>query len=590
MPIHLFNPLIHINKLRLQLWPCHISKYKNFFSTTSSVIPDNNPSEIINLTKTANKIKCCNNNNIPLVVELGQATRWTHQHLFDEHNADDQVTPGLDRQEFARRRDNYVKLLTEYQSAYFKSKSNNGSMTTCGSSNFMAIIPSAMTSFLGPDVPHMFKQNSDFMYLTGFNEPNSVLVISKTDADPDSSYKTTIFVKEQNEKTALWEGPCTGPNNILKLCGIETAYAADEFTIFLNSLLKDTHRFGKIALWRYPYEFVRSESGPDCENSQIENELNAFVNETQSSSKLIDMSEQPSLNNSIAASYYNSSRYFVQLCRVRKSEAELVIMREACDISSSAFKNSMTLAHPHINEHLIHAKFTFDCQVRGADRLAYIPVIAGGNRATTLHYIRNNQLVGNNQLLLMDAGCEYRHYASDITRTWPVSGKFTAAQKELYEACLNVQMFCIGHCVPGVTLQELYCLMMVKLGEELKKLGLIDKKLYESISNSKQASHLPMHYIQALSKFCPHDIGHYLGLDVHDSPEVTKQLKLEPGSVITIEPGIYIRADDMGVAEKYRGIGIRIEDDVVITSSGCEVLSKNTPKTIDELENIFLKR
>jgi len=454
--------------------------------------------------------------------------------------------------------------------------------------NFIAVIPSAMTTFLAPDVPHMFKQNSDFLYLTGFKEPNSVLVISKTDASP--TYKTVLFVKERNPKTELWEGPCTGPDNISKLCGIEKAYGISEFKSYLNSLVKETHVSKKISLWRYPIDHVKSESGPECENPTLENELNEFVEEnTVSSSKLIDMAEEDALNSSIAASYYNSSRYFIQLLRVKKSQAELDIMRKACDISGEAFKNSMNLTHPFINEHLIHSKFDFDCKIRGADRLAYIPVIAGGNRATTLHYIRNNQIVEGDSLLLMDAGCEYRDYAADITRTWPVSGKYTTAQKELYQACLNVQMYCIEKCQPGVTLYDLYIYMMRKLGEELNNLGLIDKNLHETVVKQTFAPNqgLPMNYIQAISRFCAHDIGHFLGIDVHDSPEVTKMLKLEPGSVITIEPGIYIRSDNKNVPEKYRGIGIRIEDDVAITSTGHDVLSKRTPKTVDEIEHLL---
>lgn len=532
------------------------------------------------ITNITTETKCCIVNKIP-IVELGQSTIWTHPHLFDE-SQNDQVIPGLTKTEFERRRDTYVKNLIAYQMHYFKSKLNNSSVDI---PNFIAVIPSAMTTFLSPDVPHMFKQNSDFLYLTGFKEPNSVLVISKTDSSIDS-YKTALFVKERNAKTELWEGPCSGPSNIKRLCGIENAYPTSEFMAHLNSLSKDVSPNKNITLWRYPTEFVRTESGPNCENLEIENHLDEFI---KNENKIIDMSEVESLNGTVAASYYNTSRYFVQLGRVKKSTAELNIMRKACDISREAFINSMNLSHPLINEHLIHAKFDFDCKVRGAERLAYIPVIAGGARATTLHYIRNNQIVNNNSMLLMDAGCEYREYASDITRTWPINGKFTRAQSDLYQACLNVQLYCIEHCCPGITLQQLYNLMMRKLGEELTNLGLIDKKFNEMVTNKNISpmKRLPFDYLKVLINFCPHDIGHYLGLDVHDSPEVTKMLKLEPGSVITIEPGIYIRADNKDVPENYRGIGIRIEDDVAITSTGCEILSKDIPKTINEIESLM---
>ena len=222
--------------------------------------------------------------------------------------------------------------------------------------------------------------------------------------------------------------------------------------------------------------------------------------------------------------------------------------------------------------------------------IAYIPVIAGGPRATVLHYIRNNQIIQNDSMVLMDAGCQYRDYSSDITRTWPVSGKFTQPQRELYEACLNVQEHCLKFCVPGMTLQKLYFVMMRKLGEELSHLGLVDKKEHEAAVKmcKSPTDSLPMYYVKKLANFCPHDIGHYLGLDVHDCPEVSKNIELQPGTVITVEPGIYIKPNDETVPFKYRGIGIRIEDDVVITDGDtCDILSKSSPKKIQDIENVL---
>lgn len=170
-------------------------------------------------------------------------------------------------------------------------------------------------------------------------------------------------------------------------------------------------------------------------------------------------------------------------------------------------------------------------------------------------------------------------------------GRYNNAQKDLYEACLNVQKHCIKNSAPGISIQKLYYLMMRKLGDELSNLGLIERKEHESFVRPEDAetAPLPMHYLKKLSNFCAHDVGHYLGLDVHDCPEVSKHVELEPNMVITIEPGIYIRPDDESVPAKYRGIGIRIEDDVVITDSGCEILSDKCPKEIDQIENILMK-
>ncbi len=191
----------------------------------------------------------------------------------------------------------------------------------------------------------------------------------------------------------------------------------------------------------------------------------------------------------------------------------------------------------------------------------------------------------------MDAGCQYRDYASDITRTWPSGGKYKNAQKDLYEACLNVQKFCLANVTPGLSIQQLYFVMMRKMSEELSNLGIISRKDHESAikSTDLMTDSLPMSHLQKLVKFCPHDVGHYLGLDVHDCPEISKHVSLEPGCVITIEPGIYIKSNDESVPSKYRGIGIRIEDDVVVTDIGSDVLSKKCPKAIDEIEKLTFK-
>ena len=555
---------------------------------------------------TAKSANSCSNRQ--LVQELGQPTYWTHPHLFHTPNPTDfnkQVTPGISKDEFEQRRYNYVTNLTNYQMLYFSTKLSsteksifsqmplnkwieNGFDLSTIDHNFIAVIPSSMTSYLAPDVQHIFKQNSDFMYLSGFNEPESVLVISRTGNDRNQ-FKTAIFVKEKNPKKELWDGPCTGPENINKLCGIENAYPIKDFKQYLFSLVKESNLNKKISLWRYPTEHVvRQESGPNVLNQDVESALDSFVQECQSN-RIIDMDSEESLDGSAASSYFNTSRYFVQLCRVNKSKCELEIMKKACDISSEAFISSMKISHPFINEHLIYSKFDYDCRIRGASYLGYIPVIAGGPRATTLHYIRNNQIIKNGELVLMDAGCQFNEYVSDITRTWPVNGKFSKEQKELYQACLNVQKHCINNCAPGISIQKLYYLMMRKLGDELSQIGLIERSEHESYvkPNEPETNPLPISYLRKLTNFCAHDVGHYLGLDVHDCPEVSKQNDLEPNTVITIEPGIYIKPNDENVPLRYRGIGIRIEDDIVVTDTGCQVLSDKCPKEIDDLEKIL---
>lgn len=410
--------------------------------------------QIIKLLSTSNTsqpkfpiVKQCQGELNRNLEEIGQPTYWTHPHLFQAYSKptdfSKQITPGLTRQEFEERRDNYVHRLQNYQNIYFSSNVTNedrfrfvhfpfltkNTQPVNGDLNFIAIIPSALVTHMSPDVPNQFKQNSDFLYLTGFKEPNSVLVISKTDAS--SSYKTALFVRDKNPKVEIWEGPCTGSENVKKLCGIELAFSPNEFKPYLNSLLLECITQKRVSLWRYPSENVfKQESGPYCQNDVIESALESFIQESKSTStKLIDMNECEPVDNSSAASYFNSSRYFVQLIRSKKSPAEIELMRKACDISSDAFIQTMKVSHPYVSEHLLYAKFDFECRIRGSEYLAYIPVIAGGSRATSLHYIRNNQLIKPESLLLMDAGCQLNDYASDITRTWPVNGRFRGAQK-----------------------------------------------------------------------------------------------------------------------------------------------------------------
>jgi Xaa-Pro aminopeptidase len=591
---------------------------KTYFSTSNQ-----NQNENKNKTQ-----MCCKQEEKVLAsVELGQPTYWTHPHLFQQNEfsqPSQQVTPGITKKEFEQRRNQYIQYLINYQTVYFSTdikrsfqmdytKMITNNIKNKVDYNFISIIPSSMDSFMSPDVPYTFKQNSDFLYLTGFKETGSVLVLSRTDNDNNDiySYKASLFVREKTPKVELWEGSLTGPELVPKLTGINNAYPITELKHYLESLMKETNSNRKVTLWRYPVEAVKLESGPNCVNPKVEEVLDEFIIENDGNNKLIVMNEQENIDERSTSSYFNSSRYFAQLCRVKKSIAEQSLLKRACDITSEAIKNTMFISHPFINESLLYTKFEYDCRIRGSEFISYIPVVGGGNRATSLHYIKNNQLVQPDSLILMDAGCYFNDYSSDITRTWPVNGKFTAPQRDLYEACLNVQMYCLEFCKPGVTLAFLYSKMIYKLAQQFTLLGLLDKTDFETI-DSKNLNHFPMEILSKVNKYCPHDIGHYLGelfkfnlkrlfiflliyifiyegLDVHDCPEISKRLQLEPGAVITIEPGIYIPINDKMAHPKYRGIGIRIEDDVVITDDGHRVLSKKIPKTIDEIENILKK-
>lgn len=254
-------------------------------------------------------------------------------------------------------------------------------------------------------------------------------------------------------------------------------------------------------------------------------------------------------------------------------------MQEAGRITAQAFRRTMALSHGDVDEAVLFAKFDFENRLHGANFLAYPPVVAGGNRANTLHYINNNQIIKDGEMVLLDGGCEYFGYVSDVTRTWPVNGKFSPAQVELYEAVLEVQRSCLSLCSPGVSLDHIYSTMLALLGRQLRQLGVI------------KASTSDADALKAARRYCPHHVGHYLGMDVHDTPELSRSQPLQPGMAITIEPGLYIGEDNDQAPERFRGLGVRIEDDVVIQDKGGPlILSSDAPKTIADVEQACAQR
>ncbi|CAK9293691.1 unnamed protein product [Gordionus sp. m RMFG-2023] len=270
----------------------------------------------------------------------------------------------------------------------------------------------------------------------------------------------------------------------------------------------------------------------------------------------------------------------IQKLRVIKSANEQKLMRKACEIASHAFIHTMEFSYPQVPESVLETNFELECKKRMSSGSAYIPVVAGGNRACTIHYIDNNCMISaKDSLVLMDAGCEYQNYCSDISRTWPIIGKFTPAQKELYEALLEVQIRCIDLCKPSqLSLNELLVRMyqfMIKYFEEIKLLP----------------AHLTyQEKFQMVSKLCPHHIGHHLGLDVHDCHLISRDEPLQPGMVITIEPGVYIPLHDTEFPKELSGYGMRIEDDILITQNGApDILTNQCPKKCDIIESISCK-
>nr|XP_054487810.1 xaa-Pro aminopeptidase 3 isoform X2 [Agelaius phoeniceus] len=342
----------------------------------------------------------------------------------------------------------------------------------------------------------------------------------------------------------LWDGPRSGPDGAIALTGVDEAYTIEEFRHLVAKLKGESN-----VVWYDLRKPVHAELHSDYMQP------------------LADIKARS--KNRIQA-----VRHLVQNLRLIKSPAEIERMKIAGRVTAEAFTETMFASKTPVDEAFLYAKFEFECRTRGADILAYPPVVAGGNRSNTLHYVKNNQLIKDGELVLLDGGCEFSCYVSDITRTWPVNGRFTKPQAELYQAVLDIQKSCLSLCSPGMSLENIYSLMLSLIGQKLKDLGVLQSSITDS------------HFFKAVRKYCPHHVGHYLGMDVHDTPDISRSIPFQPGMVITIEPGIYIPEDDVSAPERFRGIGVRIEDDVVITEDAPLVLSADCPKDIYHLEQI----
>ncbi|XP_061495215.1 xaa-Pro aminopeptidase 3 isoform X2 [Rhineura floridana] len=469
---------------------------------------------------------------------LGQPSPFTHPHLLKPG----EVTPGLSQVEYALRRH---KLMSQIH------KEVQGMDHT-------VILLSNPTYYMSNDIPYTFHQDTNFLYLCGFQEPDSILVLQTVPGKPLPSHKALLFVPRRDPSRELWDGPRSGIDGAVALTGVDEAYAIEEFR-HLVAKLKDESSM----VW---YDFAKPV------HPQLHSDYLLHLAEVKARSK----------------NHIRAIRHLVENLRLLKSAAEIERMKIAGKVTSQlkrfvkepaikkpwAFIETMFASKGPVDEAFLYAKFEFECRARGADILAYPPVVAGGNRSNTLHYVKNNQLIKDGEMVLLDGGCESSCYVSDITRTWPINGRFTSPQAELYQAVLEVQTSCLRLCSPGVSLDNIYSLMLTLIGQKLKDLGILQKSTTEN------------HLFKAVRKYCPHHVGHYLGMDVHDTPDVSRSIPLQPGMVITIEPGIYIPEDDVSAPERFRGIGIRIEDDIVVTENTPLILSADCPKEIYDIEQV----
>ena len=463
------------------------------------------------------------------VFNIGQATPFEHPHMFESER---ECTPGITHDEYKSRRTNLVKAITTGAAKHHE--------------RHLIVLTANEIKTMSNDIPFFFHQDVDFLYLTGLNEPNAIIVLEYT----ASSNKTNfiLFVQPKDPQRELWDGAVVGERAAVDFFQADEAHPLSSF----STMLKKRYGGQDHCVW--------TKKGKD------------FINGKNSSE----------ITKTFQSKYFKSCthedvRSHIQKLRVVKSYAEAKLLQASSAIASNAFKEAMQHTRPGDSESLIHAVLEFNCKAMGAQHLSFPPVVAGGNRANTLHYIMNNQLLKDNDLVLMDGGCVYNGYASDITRTWPVNGHFTESQAILYNIVLNVMKGCYAKCKTGSSsLNSLHTVMLDLLGKELQQIGLINPSLNRD-SDIQQAA----------ARFCPHHLGHYLGMDTHDCPLVYRGIPLKPGMTFTLEPGLYIPHDAVDVPSKFRGIGIRIEDDVLMTEEGALNMTRELPKEIHDIEELM---
>lgn len=415
-------------------------------------------------------------------------------------------------------------------------------------SESIAILPAAIVHRRNGDVDFRYRQDSDFHYLTGFDEADSVFVLIPGREHGES----ILFCKDIDPEYALWNGSVAGPESAAQLYGFDDAFPIADIDDILPGLIE-----GKDKLY-YAMGV----------NRDFDNQIIDWVNAI--SSQELYGAESPG--------EFIQLGHLLHELRLIKSKAEIDLLQEAADITVRAHIRAIKAARPGVYEFELDAELQYEFARCGAKSAAYPSIIGSGDNTCVLHYVENEKQLKAGELVLMDAGCEFQHYAADVTRTFPVSGKFSKAQRQLYEVVLAAQLAAIEQVKPGNHWDQPHMAAVRVITSGLMALGLLTGELEILMSS------------QAYRKFYMHKTGHWLGMDVHDVGEyqVDGQWRVfEPGMVTTVEPGIYIPRGSEDVAVKWQGIGIRIEDDVLVTETGNRVLSQELPRDIAAVEALM---
>lgn len=411
----------------------------------------------------------------------------------------------------------------------------------------IAIIPAADELLRNGDAHFRFRQDSNFYYLTGFNEPDAVLIIAK-----GLGAGSILFNRSRNPAQEQWTGKRLGQDDAAAVLGIDTAFPIDSFPSKLPELL-----LGKTAVYfpmgRHPaYEKVVLES-----MQILKNQIRRGVQGPESLCEIDPI---------------------IGEMRLIKSEAEIDLMRRAAAISVAAHQRAMRACKHLDNEYQLEAELIYEFARGGCRYVAYDPIVGGGANSCILHYTENNQPLQKGDLLLIDAGGEFENYAADITRTFPINGSFSVEQRQIYELVLRAQKAGVACIKPGLAWNQIQMVMVEILTQGLVDLGLLKGDTHTLIETG------------AYKPFYMHNSGHWLGLDVHDAGayKINNEWRpLEAGMVLTVEPGIYISPDMPGVDSRWWGIGVRIEDDVLVTRTGHENLTAALPVDIAEIEALM---
>lgn len=414
--------------------------------------------------------------------------------------------------------------------------------------NSIAILPAAAVAIRNRDVEHVYRQDSDFQYLSGFPEPEAVIALI-----PGREHgEYVLFCRERNPERELWDGLRAGQEGAVSDYGADDAFPIADIDEILPGLIEGRER-------------VYSAMGS---NPEFDRRLMDWINVIRSKARL---GAQPP-NEFVALDH------LLHDMRLYKSAAEVKVMRAAADISARAHVRAMQACRAGLYEYSLEAELDYEFRKGGAKMPAYGSIVAAGRNGCILHYQQNDAPLREGDLVLIDAGCEIDCYASDITRTFPVSGRFSPEQKAIYELVLKAQAAAFAEIAPGKHWNHAHEATVRVITTGLVELGLLEGDVQALIDS------------ESYRAFYMHRAGHWLGMDVHDVGEYKvggEWRVLEPGMALTVEPGIYIGADNQAVAKKWRGIGVRIEDDVVVTRQGCEILTSGVPRTVAEIEALM---